>query len=216
MQIEPASRIAPILPSEWDETILDALGAFPRSLNFVMSRWRDGGVDARGMHALGAIARHAPLAKAYMTLNAHVAGASTLEVRVREIAILRISWLRHSEYEFVQHLILGRRAGLTDADFERIQLGPDAPGWDPGDAEVVRAVDELCAGARIGDTTWARLAQRYTVPQLIDLVFLIGCYEILAMAVNSFNIGLEPGVQPLDPETRARLLASTSTADRAG
>src|ERR1700730_148177 len=165
MQNEPASRIAPMLPPEWDATALDALGAFPKSLEFVLSRWQAGGVDARGMHALGTLARHAPLAKAFMTFNAHVAAASTLDVRVREIVILRISWLRHSEYEFVQHLILGRRAGLSEAELERVQMGPDAAGWDPADADLVRAVDELCARARISDATWARLLPRYNIPQ---------------------------------------------------
>lgn len=208
MQIEPKSRIVPMLPPDWDATALDALGAFPKSLEFVMSRWRAGGVDARGMHALGALVHHAPLTKAFMTFNAHVSGASTLDVRVREIVILRVSWLRQSEYELVQHLILGRRAGLSEAELQRIQLGPDAAGWDQADADLVRVADELCARARISDATWARLVQRYTVQQLIDLVFVVGCYEILAMAFNSFDIKLEPGVQPLDPDTRTRLQAS--------
>jgi hypothetical protein len=43
---------------------------------------------------------------------------------VRELAILRISWLRRGEYEFVQHVILGLNAGLSAADIERVQLGP--------------------------------------------------------------------------------------------
>ena len=208
MQIEPRPRIKSMLPSEWDTTALDALGAFPKSLEFVMSRWRAGGIDARGMHALGALVHHAPLTKAFMTFNAHVAGASTLAARVREIVIIRVSWLRQSEYELVQHLILGRRAGLSEAELQRIQLGPDAEGWEEADADLLRVADELCANARISDSTWARLVPRYTVQQLIDLVFVIGCYEILAMAFNSFNIELEPGVQPLDADTRARLHAS--------
>ena len=45
MQNDDAPRITPMLPSQWDEVILDALGAFPKSLNFVLSKWKDGGVD---------------------------------------------------------------------------------------------------------------------------------------------------------------------------
>jgi alkylhydroperoxidase family enzyme len=206
MQNESAPRITHLPPSEWDEAALDALGAFPTSLNFVLTNWKAGPQgDPRGMHVLGTFARHPPLAKAFMTFNAHVAGASTLSRRVRELVILRISWLRYSEYEFVQHVVLGRRAGLTEAEVERVQSGPDAAGWDAEDADLLRAVDELHAHARIGDSTWKRLAQRFDTAQLMDLVFVIGCYEILGMAINSFGTQLEPGVAPLDPVARARM-----------
>ena len=36
-------------------------------------------------------------------------------------------------------------------------------------------------------------------------LFAVGCYEILGMAINSFNVPLEPGVAPLAPEVRARM-----------
>src|ERR1700730_14196891 len=99
MPSEPVQRITPILPSAWDDVVLDALGAFPQGLGFVLSRWKDGGIDARGMHVLGTMAHHPTLAKAFLTFNAHVSGASTLTARVRELVILRISWLRQAEYE---------------------------------------------------------------------------------------------------------------------
>src|SRR3546814_3983089 len=80
--------------------------------------------------------QHPALAKAFLTFNNHVATASTVTARVRELVILRISWLRRAEYEFIQHVILGRRAGLSDIEIERIQIGADAPGWAPLDADL--------------------------------------------------------------------------------
>jgi 4-carboxymuconolactone decarboxylase len=208
MPNEPESRITPILPPQWDEVILDALGAFPRGLAFVLGRWKDGGVDARGMNMLGTFAHYPPLAKAFLTFNAHVAGASTLDVRVRELVILRISWLRHAEYEYVQHVILGLRAGLTREEIDRLEIGPEAPGWEPADADLLRATDELHANARIERATWDRLATRFDTPQLMDLVFLIGCYDLLAMAMKTFETELEPGVERMDPATRERMMSA--------
>jgi alkylhydroperoxidase family enzyme len=204
MSTAPAARIEPILPSGWNEEIHDALGAFPRGRDFVLARWAEGS-DLRGMHLLGTLGRYPALAKAFLTFNAHVAGASTLTARERELLILRISWLRHSEYELVQHLVLGRRAGLGEAEIERIQRGPEAEGWSPEDADLLRAADELHAAARIGAGTWARLASRYSEQQMMDLVFCTGCYEVIAMAANSFATQLESGVPGLDPATAARL-----------
>jgi alkylhydroperoxidase family enzyme len=205
-------RIEPILPSAWDEVVLDALGAFPRGLEFVLSRWKAGGVDARGMNTLGTMAHHPALAKAFLTFNAHVAGASTLSGRVRELLILRISWLRQAEYEFIQHVILGLRAGLTPEEVQRVQAGPDAPGWDPLDAEIVRAADDLHTHACIQPATWTGLAARFNTQQMMDLVFLVGCYDVLAMAMRSFQTQLEPGVAGLDPAVRARMYAGSGEA----
>ena len=200
-------RISSLLPSDWDAVACDAVSAFPSGRDFVLARWQTGG--AQGMHGLGAMLRHPALAKAFLTFNNHIATASTVSKRVREILILRIGWLRRSEYEFVQHLILGRSAGLTDAELDRITLGADAPGWSPEDADLVRAADELHADAYIQDATWARLSARYDTAQLLDIIFAVGCYDLLAMVFNTARVAVEPGVEPLNPDMRARMFAQT-------
>jgi 4-carboxymuconolactone decarboxylase len=128
-----------------------------------------------------------------------------LEARVREILILRIGWLLRAEYEFIAHVGLGKKAGLSGAELANIQRGPDAPGWDPLDADLLRAVNELQKDARIGDTTYKRLSAHFDARQLLDLVAIVGCYGILAMVLNTFRVQLEPNAEPLDPATRARM-----------
>lgn len=162
------------------------------------------------MHGLGVILSYPALAKAFLTFNNHVSIASSVSRRVRELLILRISWLRRSEYEFVQHLVLGRNAGLSDAELERIQFGPDAPGWDAVDADLLRTADELHADARIEDATWQRLSAHFNATQLMDIVFAVGCYDVLAMVFKTLGAQLEPGVTPLDPAVRARMHAQES------
>jgi 4-carboxymuconolactone decarboxylase len=208
MQNQFPPRVPPLLPPEWDAVTHDAVSTFPSARDFVLSRYQAEG--ARGMHGIGVILRHPALAKAFLTFNNHVAIASTLSKRIRELLILRISWLRRSEYEFVQHLVLARNAGLSEAELERVQLGPDAPGWDPVDADLIRAVDELHADARIQGATWQRLSAHFGVEQLMDIVFVIGCYDTLAMVFKTFGVQLEPGVDALDPTLRARMHAQKS------
>lgn len=202
-----SSRIAPLLPPKWDELVHDAVAAFPSGRDFVLTHYRDQDGGARGSHGFGVLLHYPALAKAFLTFNQHVAIASSLNKRQRELLILRISWLRRSEYEFVQHVVVGRNAGLSDAEIERVQLGPDAAGWDAFEADLVRAVDELHADARIGDATWARLATQLRREQLMDLVFVVGCYDVLAMVFKTFDVQLEPGVQPLSPDVQARMHA---------
>ena len=196
-------RMAPLLPPEWDADVLDAMSVFPSARDFVLSHHQS--ADSRGVNGIGIILHHPALAKAFLTFNNHVATASSLSARVRELLILRVSWLRRSEYEFIQHIVLGKRAGLSDAEIERIQFGADVPVWDPTDADLIRAVDELHADARIQDATWSRLAAHFSTTELMDLVFAVGCYEILAMAFNTFGPQLESGAEPLEPVVRERM-----------
>jgi 4-carboxymuconolactone decarboxylase len=106
-------------------------------------------------------------------------------------------------------VILGLRAGLTKEEVDRVQSGADAPGWDAEDAELLRAADELHEHACIQPPTWERLAVRFNTQQMMDLVFLVGCYDVLAMAMKSFQTQLEPGVATLDPQVRARMYNRT-------
>jgi 4-carboxymuconolactone decarboxylase len=200
-------RISPVLPPEWKGEVLEAVSAFPNGRDFVLSRHQLGEAPG-GMHALGTMLHHPALAKAFLTFNNHISVTSTLSKRTRELAILRIGWLRQAEYEFIQHLALGARAGLNEAELERVQLGPDAPGWDPADADLLRAVDELHADACIAAATYERLSQKLDSTQLLDLVFTVGCYDVLAMAFKTFAVALEPGAKELDPAVRARMYAS--------
>ena len=138
------------------------------------------------------IARHPDLARARLSFTRHIMGQSSLEPRERELLILRTGWNCRSEYEFAQHSRMGRAAGLSDAEISRVATGPDAEGWTPFDAALLRAADELHEDAFISDPTWAALAERYSVQQLMDLVFTVGQYHIVSMALNSFGVQFEP------------------------
>ena len=56
---------------------------------------------------------------------------------------------------------------------------------------------------RIDDDTWARLAKQLDEQQLMEVVWVVGTYTVLAMAFNSFGIQLDPDLHSIDaPEIR--------------
>lgn len=138
------------------------------------------------------IAQYPELAQARQAFSNHVMRETSLPAREREILILRTGWNCQSEYEFGQHSRFGRGVGLTDEEIRRVTLGADAEGWDDFDATLIRAADELHTDAFITDETWSALAERYTTKQLMDVVFAVGQYHIVSMALNSFGVQFEP------------------------
>ena len=61
------------------------------------------------------------------------------------------------------------------------------------DRAVLRAADELHADSFVTDTTWQALAEHYDTRQLMDLVFTVGQYTLVSMALNTLGVQLEPG-----------------------
>ena len=141
------------------------------------------------------LAQYPKLMKRWLVFANHVLFKSSLPARDRELVILRTGWLCRAEYEWGQHVLIGKAVGITEEEIERITSGPDAAGWSPFDTALLRAADELHADYGMRDETWNELAERYSTEQLMDLVFAIGQYTLVSMALNAFGVQLDPGVE---------------------
>ena len=153
----------------------------------------------KGLNALGLLARHPELTRAFHTFNGHILFASTLTPRQRELLVLRVAAVRDAAYEWAQHAVLAGDAGIEPDEVARVAEGPDADGWAPLEQAMVRAVDELIADATLTDATWAALAAELDDHQLMDLVFTVGAYDALAMAFGAFRVELDADLVDRDP-----------------
>ncbi len=187
-------RIQPRPPSDWDAEVFDALAVMMRQGDSEAAEGNEPGAP-RVVNALAILMRYPALAKAFLTFNRHLLFKSSLSDRIRELLILRIAWLRRAEYEWAQHVLLAQKAGLRKEEIEAVKEGPGAAVWAAFDAALLAAVDELHAKAFVTDTTWDVLAARLDQRQLMDLVFTVGAYDLLAMAFNTFGLELDPGLE---------------------
>ncbi|HEY8527273.1 MAG TPA: carboxymuconolactone decarboxylase family protein [Acidimicrobiales bacterium] len=180
-------RIAPLPLKEWPGEMREALAAMRPPEPRHPLPTTDGG-RPKALNALGTMARYPALTRAYHVFSGHVQYATTLSVPQRERLVLRVAAVRRCAYEWMQHVVLARDAGLGDEEIARIAEGPDAADWAPLDRALLRAVDELLADAEISDATWEALARELDERQLMDLVFTVGAYDALAMALRTFGV----------------------------
>jgi AhpD family alkylhydroperoxidase len=143
------------------------------------------------------LAHHPKLMKRWLVFGNHVLAKSTLPPRERELVILRVGWLCRCGYEWGQHVAIARAAGLDDAEIERIAAGPDAEGWSERERLLLRATDELHADAFVSDATWTGLSAHLSTEQCIDLVFAVGQYNLVSMALNT--LGVQPESEDFPP-----------------
>ena len=192
---DPTSpRIAPLSEDEWDKVAEGLPPALARLS-------RGGRVDGPVLKLFGTLGHHPTLLGRWLGFAGTLLNGA-LPAREREMAVLRTAWLCQVDYEWGPHAAAARAAGLTDDDLARIIAGPSADEWDAADAALLRAVDELHADARLRDATWDALASRFTEPQMIELLMLIGQYHLAAFTLNSLRLTAEPGAEPLPGAAR--------------
>jgi AhpD family alkylhydroperoxidase len=107
--------------------------------------------------------------------------------RSTELVILRVAHRRGCDYEFDHHVRLGRRAGVTPADVDRVQQ--DAlDGWPEQDRVLLQAADELVTTRDLTDETWAALVSTYDERRALELVLLVGHYDMLATTLTALRV----------------------------
>ena len=134
------------------------------------------------------LGRHRGLFRGWLWFAGRLMPGGKLPRRETELVILRVAHLRDCRYEHDHHVRLGRRAGLSDGEIERVAAGPGADGWSPREQAILTAVDELDATSDISDATWERLRAHLDDRRLIELVLLVGHYEMLATAIGALRI----------------------------
>lgn len=172
-------RIPPLAPADQDAQARELLGGV------------DG--DAVASNIFATLVRHPGLFRRWLPFGGKLL-AGRLSPRHRELAILRTGWLCRSEYEWGQHVLLARRAGITDEEIARVRRGPDAEGWTEVEAALLRAADELHADACVGDATWSTLTAHLDERQLIEVPMLVGHYHMVAFTLNTLGVPLEDGL----------------------
>jgi 4-carboxymuconolactone decarboxylase len=165
---ENGVRIPPVPYDDWDHDLFSVINPHRKLPE---------------ANVLGIFQRHPALARAFLTFNMHLT-TTTLPVRVRELAVLRVAWRRGSKYEWASHVLIGRKVGVTEAEIDEVRTGAGTL--------LNRAVDELDTDSGLSDATYAALAADLDEHQLMDLVFTVGAYTMLTMALNTFGVELDP------------------------
>jgi 4-carboxymuconolactone decarboxylase len=179
-------RIAPLPLAAWDAEL--------------RARFEKPGGLGRILNVMGTLANHPGLFRRWVIFANHFLFKSTLPPREREIVILRAAWLAGCAYEWAQHLeIAAADAAFGEAEFSALAEGAAAPRWRPGEAALIRAADGLYVDAAVDTETWEALVAHHDERQVLDVIFMVGNYLMLAMALNAFGVQLDEGSRGFRP-----------------
>ena len=155
------------------------------------------------------LGRHRRLFAGWLHFAGRLMPGGLLPRRESELVILRVAHLSDSAYERRHHTRLGRAAGLSPADLQRLPEGPEAEGWTPRERVLLRTTDALHAERDLDDATWAELSEHLDERERIELCMLIGHYTMLATVIRALRIEPDP------PRRRRRATAAGPSPDPA-
>ncbi|MET0250839.1 MAG: carboxymuconolactone decarboxylase family protein [Novosphingobium sp.] len=138
------------------------------------------------------MAHHLPLFNAWLDYNQFLSSDQLeIPVTLREIAVLRIAWHKRAGYEWYQHRVIGRRAGLSEEQLAAVSVGTAAAVWTDSERLAVRLADEIHANDRILPNTLDEAARHFGPRKLLELMWAIGTYGMLAWMFNSLEMPIE-------------------------
>lgn len=173
-------RIYPKEPESWSDAESKQMAPFV--------------ADGADMNIFKTLLQHPNLMRRWMVFANHVLFKSSLPIREKELIILRIGFLCQAGYEWAQHVQIALKGGLDSQGIRSAKEGPDMIGISEVDKLLLQATDELHSDAFISDETWAGLAKHFSQEQLMDIVFTVGQYNLVSMALNSFGVQLDAGI----------------------
>lgn len=140
------------------------------------------------------MAHNRTMSKAIGTFAQTVLFGGDLPRRQVEIAVLRMGWNCGAVYEFGQHTLFGRAAGLTDDEIWYTTRPIVEGSWSPPDAVILQLVDDLYADDCVTDATWAEATAHFSNADIVHLIAAGGCYRLVSGFLNSAGVQLDEGV----------------------
>ena len=153
---------------------------------------------ARNLNLYRVLAHSPRAARSLNTLARYVRDGSRLDPRLRELAILQVSYLTGSAWGFSHHVRIGREAGVSDEEIRAIiNESSDCPTpFEPLARAVLRAAREMTVDLAISDETFAALRRNLDDERLTDLVVAIAFYNGLVRLLATMKVDVEEDYLP--------------------
>jgi len=136
----------------------------------------------------------------FVRLGNAILNPEILDPKLRELAILRVGNLLKSEYEFTQHVALGRRAGVTEDQIKELSNWKSSDKFVDVERAVLQYADEVTLNVKVSDDTFAELRKFFDDGQIVKLTATIGYYGMVSRILVALDIELESGQKAFIPK----------------
>jgi 4-carboxymuconolactone decarboxylase len=132
----------------------------------------------------------------YLRLGGAILGELELDPKLRELAILQVAKEGDAEYEWVQHVVIGRLAGVDDEQIAAIEGGHivNSAAFDQTEKAVLELAAAMVRGPRVDQPTFDALRKRLSPREIVELLLTIGNYLMLARVMTVLELEIDPAI----------------------
>src|SRR5215218_5676897 len=134
------------------------------------------------------------MARAFHGIGGYIRNGSTLDPRLRELAILQVGWIEKSEYEFTHHVKIGKEFGVTDDDIAGLMAETEGKPskLEPLAKAILRGAREMVRELAMSEATFGEIKQKLSDEEMVDLVLTIAFYCAVVRVLATMKIDNEP------------------------
>lgn len=116
--------------------------------------------------------------------------------KLRELAIIITARHWTAQYEWYAHRRAAAQAGLSEGIITAIANRRRPAGMQPDEEAVYNFATELLDTKQVGDATFKTAVDRFGEKGIVDIVGVMGYYQMVSMLLNADKYPLPDGVEP--------------------
>jgi 4-carboxymuconolactone decarboxylase len=153
--------------------------------------------ERRGMGGpFNVLLRSPELGDLAQQLGAQVRFHSSLPRKLNEFAIIITARYWTAQYEWYAHKRAALEAGLSPAVVDAIAAGKRPASMQPDEEAVYTFSDEILKTKQVGDATFQAAIKAFGERGVVDLIGVIGYYQLVSMVLNVDRYPLPDGAKP--------------------
>jgi alkylhydroperoxidase family enzyme len=149
---------------------------------------------ANAVNVVATLATNRLVSKGVGSLSGALLFDGSRPPRLRELVILRMGWNCQAVYEFGQHTLFGRAAGVSAEEISFVTRPLSQHAWSDAEAVALQIADDLYTDDCVSDATWAEAERHFDHSGIIEIMASALCYRMVSGLLNSCGVQLDDGV----------------------
>jgi 4-carboxymuconolactone decarboxylase len=122
--------------------------------------------------------------------------SSSLPRKLNEMAIIIVGRHWTSQYEWYAHRTAAAQAGLNESIIQAIAAGKKPASMDADETIIYNFAIELLNTRQVSDPVYNAVKNRFGEQGVVDLIGVMGYYQLVSMLLNVDRYPLPAGVKP--------------------
>ena len=129
-----------------------------------------------------------PIARGWLNLLTAVRQQCQLPARYRELTILRIAILNGADYEYISHVPIGLKEGISQEQIDALKDWRKSKVFEPADLAVLAYTDSMTEDIHVPDNVFDALRPHFDTRELTELTATIAAYNLVSRFLEAVKI----------------------------